>query len=110
VPEHVRLEHGPASADLLATGLGAAGWVECVVRIKPGLLRNPVDMKQEHPVEQVQQVVLVAGDAADEYCLVLPGQGLLHPAAVPDPPMRAEPQFVRVLWPADPVTGGILPV
>src|SRR6266849_7425785 len=88
MPEHLRLEHGPAIADLAPARLAPAWRMERIVTVQPGLLRRPVDMEQEYAVEQIQHVVLVAGDAADEHRPVLPGQDLLHPAAAPHPAMR----------------------
>lgn len=63
MPEHLRLEHGPATADLASARLAPAWRMERIVTVQPGLLRRPVDMEQEHAVEQIQHFVLVAGDA-----------------------------------------------
>ena len=104
------LKHGPAIPDLAPARLAATRRIERIVCVQPGPLRRPVDMEQEHPVEQVQQFALVASDAADEHRPVLPGQDLLHPAAAPDPAMRPEPVFIRALRSAGPVAGSILPV
>src|SRR5258706_3058026 len=110
MPGHLRLEHGPAIADLAPARLAAAWRMERIVTVQPGLLRRPVDMGQEYAVEQIQHVVLVAGAAADEHRPVLPGQDLLHPAAAPHPAIRPEPLLIGPWRPADPVAGGILPV
>lgn len=110
VPEHLRLEYGPAFPDLLPSRLAATRRIARIVRIQPGLLRLRVDTEQEHPVEQVQQLLLVAGDAADEHRPVMPGQDLFHPASAPHPAMRSQPLLIRALRPADPVAGGILPM
>ena len=84
--------------------------MERIVRGEPGLLRRPVDMEQEDPVEQIQEFALVTGDATDEYCPILPGQDFGHPRAAPHPAMRTEPLPVRTLRPAHPVAGCIFPV
>lgn len=79
VPEHLHLEQGPALADLAPDRLAPAWRMERMVSAQPGLLRRPIYLQQEHAVEQIQQFVLVAGDAADKHCPVPPGQDLLQP-------------------------------
>ena len=60
-PEHLRLEHGPALPDLPPAGLAAARRMQRIIGGEPGLLGRAVNTEQEHPAEQVQQLVLVPG-------------------------------------------------
>jgi len=41
MPEHLRLEHGPATADLASARLAPAWRMERIVTVQPGLLRRP---------------------------------------------------------------------
>ena len=91
MPEHLGLECGTACADLLAARFTAARRVLRVVRVQPGLLGRRVNVKKEHLVEQVEQFILVTGNATDEHRLVRAGQDLLQPVTAPHPAMLISP-------------------
>jgi hypothetical protein len=109
-PEHFRVECGSAIADLLPACLAAAGWMARIVAGEPGLLRRRVDLEQEHALEEIQQLVLVACDATDEHCAFLPGLDFFHSRPAPHPAVGSEPRIVRTLWPVGLVACSVLPV
>lgn len=80
------------------------------MRGEPGFLRSLVDTQHERPVEQIQQLALVPGDAADEHRPAKPGEDLFQPRTAPYPAMRAEPLPIRLRRPAHPPPGGIFPL
>lgn len=83
----LRLEHGTAISDFLAAGLAAAWRIEHVVRDESSLLRRLIYLEQEHPIEEVQELVQVQRDAAQEHRSVLLSQQLLHSRSAPNPAM-----------------------
>lgn len=57
-PEHPRLEHCPAVADLLPARLAAAWRMERVVSVQPRLLRGRVTAPAEVPVSTLEVITV----------------------------------------------------
>src|SRR5260370_29754192 len=96
--EHLRLEDRAAVTDLLSTGLTAAGRMASIVREQTLLLCVRVDSEQEEPVEQIEDLVDVERDAADEHGRLLLGQQVLEPRSIPNPAVCPEPLLVPRSW------------
>jgi len=64
---------------------------------EPGNLSAGVDHQQEHLLEQVQHLVLVPGDPAEEHAPGITSRGdyLFDPGAAPDPAVSAPPGVAR---------------